>query len=349
MWVKSVLTYTSDCSVETCESYDGDDKLLYVNGITVTHGSNWNEWHEGDFSNQVQLFVQRKMLGTSTTIPCSGVADLCGINAQITGPAQVCNTATFSLSSLYPIQGVTYQWSFANGTLQITGGQGTPTINVSELYTGQEVVTLKLTNSCGLASYYTFNTTVGNALTGTITQSGNNSSMNTVNSIAAGPTTVAFQWLGATGISCYQSSTNPPVSQTGFIYYPSNHSFWFTLSSGQSITVSFSATSCGSSTIATRSFTVGGNPYVISPNPASSSINITSSSPGSSSKTENTETGGMTQVSIIDVNGSLKKQQQFSNGTFNMQLNVADLVPGTYFVQIINGGINETQKLIINR
>ncbi|HUZ57556.1 MAG TPA: T9SS type A sorting domain-containing protein [Hanamia sp.] len=102
-------------------------------------------------------------------------------------------------------------------------------------------------------------------------------------------------------------------------------------------------------TIATRSFTVGGHYYVISPNPAYSSINITSNSPGSNSKTKNAETGGMTQVSIMDVNGNLKKQQQFNSGTVNMQLKVADLASGTYFVQITNGSINETQKLIINR
>ena len=142
-------------------SYCGEDPYLSVNNISATQGNNWNEWHEGDFSNQVQLFVQRKILGTSTFPTCSGASDLCGISAQITGPTYVCNTATFNLSSIYAIQGVTYQWSFANGTLQITGGQGTPSINVSELYSGQEVITCKVINSCGLASLFTFNTTVG--------------------------------------------------------------------------------------------------------------------------------------------------------------------------------------------
>ena len=112
--------------------------------------------------------------------------------------------------------------------------------------------------------------------------------MNTTNSIAVGATSVTFQWPGVSGISCYQSSSNPSVSQTGFIYYPSQSKFWFTLSSGQSITVSFSGTGCG-------------------------------------------------------------QQQQFSSGTAKMQLNIADLIPGTYFAHIINGTINETHQLIIQR
>jgi hypothetical protein len=346
---KSVLTYTSDCGSEPCQSYCGEDKYLSVNNISRSETNNWNEWHEGDFSNQVQLFVQRKILGTSTFPSCSINTDLCDNSAQITGPSNFCNTATFNLSSSFPIQGVEYQWSFPNGTVQITGGQGTPSINVSEVYAGQEVVTCEIINSCGLSSTYTFNTTVGNVLTGTITQSGNNTPMYTTNSISAGPTSVTFQWPGVTGISCYQSSSNPSVSQTGFIYYPSQSKFWFTLSSGQSITVSFSGTGCGGTTIATRSFTVGGHYYVVSPNPASSSINITPSSDAGNTTIESSQITSTTQVSIADVNGNLKRQQQFSSGTANMKISVADLIPGTYFVHIINGNINETHQVIIHR
>ena len=140
----------------------------------------------------------------------------------------------------------------------------------------------------------------------------------------------------------------PPVSQTGFIYYPSTSQFWFTLSSGQSITVSYSGTGCSGSTIATRSFNVGGHYYVISPNPASGTITI---SPNSNSSISKATIGkaSITQVSITDVNGILKKQQQFSVNSATMQLNVADLIPGTYFVQITNGDIHDTQQLIINR
>jgi hypothetical protein len=237
--------------------------------------------------------------------------------------------------------GVTVAWSASPyGIVQINSPNSTSTTLSSQ--GGSGIITLTATiTTCG-TNQIVLNkqVTVGNQLTGTITQSGINTPMNTTNSIAAGATSVTFQWPGVSGISCYQSSTNPSVSQTGFIYYPSQSKFWFTLSSGQSITVSFSGTGCGGTTVATRSFTVGGHYYVVSPNPASSSINISPASDGSNLTTEISQTGTTTQVSITDVSGNLKQQQQFTSGTAKMQLNVADLIPGTYF------GISSTEPLM---
>jgi hypothetical protein len=94
--------------------------------------------------------------------------------------------------------------------------------------------------------------------------------MYTVNSVSQGATKVNFNWAGVSNITCVQSSTNPPVSQTGFIYYPGSQSFWFTLSKGQSISVKFSGTSSCGSVIANRTFNVPGYGYIVSPNPAQS-------------------------------------------------------------------------------
>jgi len=334
-----VMTYTSDCGAVSCQSYDVAESSY--------EGTNWNLHHEAPISNQAAQFIERKILNALPPTNCPAICDyFTGISSNMT---PICTTATLTLNSPYSISGYNIVWTVQNGFLNITQGQGTPVIHVSTNGSGTETVICTITNSCGQVNTQTLTIPVGNPLTGTINQGGVLTPMNTVNSVSAGAMLVNFQWPGVTGISCYQSSTNPPVSQTGFIYYPSNSEFWFTLSSGQSITVSFSGTGCGGTTVATRSFTVGGHYYVISPNPAYSSINITSNSPGNNSKIENAETGRMIQVSITDVNGNLKKQQQFSSGTTNMQLNVANLASGTYFVQITNGNINETQELIINR
>ena len=275
----------------------------------------------------------------------------------ITGPNAISGDNSFcTTSNQYTIPnlpaGATVTWSASPyGVVQINSLNANST-TLTKVIDGVITLTAIINNGCGTNQITVSKEqiTVGNVLTGTINQSGVLTPMNTVNSVAAGATSVSFQWPGVSGISCTQSSTNPPVSQTGFIYYAYNNSFWFTLSSGQSITVSFSGTGCGGTTIATRSFTVGGHYYVVSPNPASGTINITPTSPGSNLKTESSQTTTtVVQVSIMDVNGILKKQQQFSSSTANLQLNVADLIPGTYFVRIINGNINETQKLIINR
>ncbi|HUZ57411.1 MAG TPA: T9SS type A sorting domain-containing protein [Hanamia sp.] len=274
---------------------------------------------------------------------------VCPSSLSISGDASFCITSNSYTIPNLPA-GATVTWSASPyGYVQINSPNSNST-TLTKLMDGAITLTATINNACGTNQIViTKQIIAGNVLTGTINQGGVLTPMNTVNSVSAGATLVNFQWPGVTGISCYQSSTNPPVSQTGFIYYSYNNSFWFTLSSGQSITVSFSGTGCGGTTVATRSFTVGGHYYVISPNPAYSSINITTASPGNNLKTESSQPSTTVQVSIMDVNGILKKQQQFSSNTANMQINVADLIPGTYFVRIINGNINETQKLIINR
>ena len=262
------------------------------------------------------------------------------------GPPSICTTGSYSvinqptgISSLVWSIDDTYLASI-NSTTGVATRIGNGTINVLATVTGTGNCKTTLTNPV----------VVGNPLTGIITQTGiPNSTMYTVNSVSAGPTNVIFQWPGVTGINVIQSSSTPPVSQTGFYYYPSQSKIWFTLSSGQSITVNFTGTGCDGSISATRTFYVRGSYYVISPNPASGSINIAPKSSGSNLKTESSGSGKTIQVSIMDVNGSLKKQQQFSSSTTNMQLNVADLIPGTYFVHIINGDIKETHQLIIHR
>jgi hypothetical protein len=193
----------------------------------------------------------------------------------------------------------------------------------------------------------------GNTLTGTIYQAGLAiATMNTANSVPAGATSVYFQWSGVSNITCTQSSTSPPVSQTGFIYYPSPGYFWFTLSSGQSITVNFTGTGCGGAVLASRSFYVGSSHYAVSPNPASGTVTIASIS----SQTQATELSkaavsgsSIKMVTILDANGSVKKQQQFSGITKTVQLDVSSLLPGIYFVQISDGQYSETQKLVISR
>jgi len=277
--------------------------------------------------------------GTSITQP----------SLSISGNSTLCSgSSTYSVANL-PCN-ASVNWSASPDGIVSLSCTSCNSTTITKTGDGSVTLTATVSNVCGSTPFVLNKSiAVGYSLTGTITQSGNNTPMYTTNSIAAGATSVTFQWPGVSGISCYQSSTNPSVSQTGFIYYPSQSKFWFTLSSGQSITVSFSGTGCGGTTVATRSFTVGGHYYVVSPNPASSSINITPASDDGNLTTESSQTGTTTQVSITDVSGNLKKQQQFSTGTAKMQLNVADLIPGTYFVHIINGTINETHQLIIHR
>lgn len=284
------------------------------------------------------------------TTNTTNISALIPTSFSISGDASFCTTSNpYAIPNLPA--GATVTWSASPyGIVQINSPNSNSTTLTNLGGSGVITLTATIDNICGIDQIQTTKSqiTVGNVLTGTINQGGVLTPMNTANSVTAGATSVSFQWPGVSGISCYQSSTNPPISQTGFIYYAYNNSFWFTLSSGQSITVSFSGTGCSGSTVATRSFTVGGHYYIISPNPASGTVTISPNTNSSMSKTAIGNTG-ITQVSITDVNGILKKQQQFSANAATMQLNVSGLIPGTYFVQIINGDIHDTQQLIINR
>ena len=355
-WVNANLLQKSFCFVPTVSSLavsNAQQNLrvslcdnipcLLPTQVADYYSPQQNEIHISYTNDNSNWILQRQ----SASFNCVKV---CPTNLSINGDNSFCNTSNNYTINGLP-SGATVTWDASPyGIVQINSANSNST-TLTKITDGVVTLTATITNGCGTNQIQISKSpiTVGNQLSGTIIQSGNSTPMNTVNSIAAGPTSVSFQWPGVSGITCVQQSGNPPVSQTGFIYYAYNNSFWFTLSAGQSITVNFSGTGCGGTTIATRIFTVSSHHYIISPNPASGSINITLNPETSNIKTESAQPGATAKVFITDVNGSLKKQQKFSNSTNNMQLNVADLIPGTYFVHIINGNINETQQLIINR
>lgn len=166
--------------------------------------------------------------------------------------------------------------------------------------------------------------------------------------------------VGATSILWNKTDQSPGASVTWYPDSYNNLKFWIHNSGDWAAFKITYGNECGSSDVTYKfkaitcdpypphSDIVTGGQFMISPNPASGTVTI---SPNSKSKISKTTIGkvGIIQVSIIDVNGILKKQQQFSANTANMQLDVSGLMPGIYFVQIINGDIYDTEKLIISR
>lgn len=280
---------------------------------------------------------------------------VCSANLSIAGDNMFCTTSNpYSIVNLPANATVAWSSSPQNGFVQINSPNSTQTTLTNIGGGTQIVLNAALTaNACGGTQNFNVSKqiTVGNVLNGNVNNAGQNTSMSTVNSVSAGATQVSFQWPGVTGISCNQSSTNPSTSQTGFIFYPSNNTFWFTLSSGQSITVNFSGTGCGGAVSATRSFSVGGvTHYSVSPNPAGNTITVSSVAQTNNFKTDlATTTNSTAQIMILDALGNIKQQQQISNNTIAVQINVSTLLPGTYFVEIISGLNKEIHQIIINR
>ena len=86
------------------------------------------------------------------------------------------------------------------------------------------------------------------------------------------------------------------------------------------------------------------NSYTVSPNPASSSI-IVATSPNNSATNANTS---FDAIRIFDLQGTLKKQQQYSNFS-QATINISNLIGGTYIVEITNGNYRENHQLIIQK
>jgi hypothetical protein len=89
--------------------------------------------------------------------------------------------------------------------------------------------------------------------------------------------------------------------------------------------------------------------YAVSPNPASSNITIMQNLKSKNQKTVPLSGISITQVSVFDNFGNLKKQVRYGAGTLQVQLNVSDLKTGIYYVEISNGKETERQKILIQR
>jgi hypothetical protein len=192
-------------------------------------------------------------------------------------------------------------------------------------------------------------------MSGTVNNGGQNQPLYTVNSVVTGPTLVSFSWPGVSIISCVQSSTNPPPSQTGFIYYPSSSSFWFTLAQGQTIDVQLTGTASCGSVSATRTFSVSGY-YTVSPNPAASTVFITANNtnePYFKGLSKNgvvvTNAHYIQTIRIYDASGKLVMQPVTNSHLAKVEIGVSKLAAGIYFIKISDGTNEETQRLVINR
>ncbi|MGH2645324.1 MAG: hypothetical protein ACRDE2_15325, partial [Chitinophagaceae bacterium] len=166
--------------------------------------------------------------------------------------------------------GAVVSWSVSPSGIVSISPNGNQ-VTLTRVNDGSVTLTAALSTPCN--GSVSKSISVGILMSGNVNNGGKNTILFTVNSVAAGPTLVNFSWPGVTGISCFQSSTNPPKTKTGFIYYPSNSSFWFTLAKGETIDVQFTGTASCGSVNATRTFTVPGY-YTLSPNPAGSTVLI---------------------------------------------------------------------------
>lgn len=249
----------------------------------------------------------------------------------------------------------TYNWQVSSN-LQISSGQGTPSIMVTNLG-GSSTGTITATINTPTKGYtrslaVTKTVTIGspNSLTGTYSTNTNTYPIQTVNFVSSGYINGYFQWPGVTNITVTASG-----SGTGFYWYGSN--FSFNLASGQSLSLNFNGTGlCGDQVSATRSFIQSGwYAITVSPNPATSNLNVsitdvvdtTTSSAHAQSKASNT--GGITKMYLYDFyTGVLVKQWTYQEmESTNYNLNIVSIKAGAYVLKMERNNKTTSTKIIV--
>jgi hypothetical protein len=100
--------------------------------------------------------------------------------------------------------------------------------------------------------------------------------------------------------------------------------------------------------------------YTIAPNPAANMVTVTSNTYQSSSEpklgaksisitSKIVNPAAIEQIKIFDISGKLKKRLRYSTKISRTEIDVADLIPGIYVIEISNGPDVVHEKLIINR
>ncbi len=92
--------------------------------------------------------------------------------------------------------------------------------------------------------------------------------------------------------------------------------------------------------------------WSITPNPAQDMITITAGEQtGITAKTgaSLSPASSIAQVKIYNAYGATVKTVQYTRATKQAQVNVSNLVPGLYFIEVSNGAVKQTKRLVIAR
>lgn len=300
-------------------------------------------FNDGSANNEDHISILRRngdwVAGElSNTSPVANCSIFCN-SLSITGPGALCSgSVTYSVPS---ITGATYSWTaLPSGSVTFSGTGNSVTVTRVGTYSGN--ITIKASVSlpgCGTVSP-SLPVMVGPQPTNAVY-----GDWDTPLKIIDGADPVA----GATSYKWYvnnvyiKSTTNP---NTSLPYYGD----CFT-----SVTVGVEVvTSCGTS--AKKNINIGTAPcgsfYSIVPNPAQNIVTIEPderSVMAAKTGTGSLSDGSITQIKIYRSNGQVLKTIQYPKAAKQVKVNVSDLEPGLYFIEISNGNVKQTEKMVIAR
>lgn len=287
----------------------------------------------------------------------------------INGDGLICTTSSPYIINNLPT-GATVSWSVTPaGIVTINSPNATQTTLTR---VGNGIIELRATVSgtgtCGSPVVITKVVTVGSGTTGSITATYNSPSnpaqplyplakfdlttyYDACLSLRIIPTNVP------SGATVTWSATAPGASwqQVGNYFV----CFFTTLNQTADVNLSIS-TSCGSSYAHYRFRCVNsgvcGGPTplraIISPNPAQQTVTVTLNEENSIAAKAGVSVqsgNSITQVKIYNVHGLTVKSVQYTGMTKQVQIDIAGILPGLYFIEVSNGIDKQTSKLVISR
>lgn len=351
-WLWNSNYWTSHYYSGTVDKGSSGSALMNENGQIVGQlKSGWSNCNFTDFGDRYGKF-DKSWNGAGLQAWLSPTGNM-SVNTLILSPATIqgpsyieCNTGTY-VYSVPSLLGCTYNWTVPSA-LNIISGQGTASIFVTRNSTmpgGNVEITVTINDSKGR------NRTLSVAKTVTVgipdnTQLSIWSSSNTVCPNLAMPFITLYnnrcallnaEWqVTSSDATINYNSGFPCINEnnTGVaISFPTY---------GTYSVITRVQNSCGWSGWSQPKYiqVSCGYGYSVSPNPASNTVTVQSDQ-----KTNAT----ITQLSIFDNNGNLKKQSKFGTGTRQAQMNIYDLNTGIYFIEISSGNKKERQQLIIQK
>lgn len=306
--------------------------------VTATsNNSGVNYYHNGNMPPTVRDFLYRKLLGV--TIPNYNCTNdgFCSLTPVINGNYYLCTTAGYTATNLP--RAITINWASKFGYFAITAGQGTPSVTLSKISNGSDVLVLTITNSCGVTRTYEKTIKTGGT---------------PVSFLPYGPACGFPITLCANPIPGSTSRQWTIRNSSGIVSIDESSSWCITMETATLRATLNTNNECGavsgSMTIALQACG-----FSVSPNPAQNSITITAQDVVTSSAAKTTGSGTVQQaarikrITIYDAGGNQRKTLRCAGVNSKEQLDVSNLNNGFYIVEIQGSQGTVKTNLVIQR
>ncbi len=214
--------------------------------------------------------------------------------------------------------GVTYSWYVTGDNARVTGAGNQNTVTVTPTHSGTSTLHLRVTGCSGTVrkQELTLNIPTNVCLEGTFTDANGSRNLYTTNNVPTGGVTATVTCPNAT--SYVWQRTSGSIS-----YYASGPNLSFTMPSGGHISFNIKAKN-GSTVLASQDVAfINYDSFLVYPNPARESFQIAV-----------TEKESFTVVIYDEQKNTLKRTENYRADSF---IDISDLAPGTYFVEVIKG------------